>query len=161
MGVATERGEVEQKAAEWEVPAEDVVCHGCKTDVLARFCTDCVIRLCARDRGVESCGECEDYPCATIQKFEMDGFPHHTAITTNLDAIHGRGVDAWLAEQKTRWRCPACGTPFTWYVDKCPGCGAVLYDARAEEDDIAEEKSGRKDEYSIYWKMRRKLFRYR
>jgi len=158
---ATEKGEVEKKAEEWGLPAKDVVCQGCKSKVNAGLSADCVIRLCARDHGFESCAECDEFPCGTIQTLERDGYPHHTAITANLEAIYERGVDAWLAEQKKRWSCAACGTPFTWYEEKCSSCGAEVYGARAEERDMAEERGERADEDSPYWKIRRDLSRFR
>lgn len=158
---ATERGEVEEKAAEWGLPAEDIVCHGCKSKVKAKLSADCVMRLCAQDHGLESCAECDEYPCNTLQTFERDGYPHHSVIAANLEAIYSRGVDTWLAEQKERWSCKACGAPFTWYEDKCSGCGAELYDARAEERDIAGDKVDRGDEDSTYWKIRCDVTRFR
>lgn len=161
MLAATVRGEVEKKAAEWELAAKNIVCQGCKSKVHAKLSADCVMRLCARDHGFDSCVDCDEYPCGTIQTFERDGYPHHTAVTANLEAIYNRGVDAWLAEQKERWSCPACGTPFTWYEDKCQSCRAELYDACAEERDLATEKGERRDEDSAYWKIRRDVSRFR
>lgn len=158
---ATVKGEVEAKAAEWGLAAEKIVCQGCKSKVNAKLSADCVMRLCARDHGLDFCGECDEYPCGTIQNFESDGYPHHTVIATNLEAIYNRGVDAWLAEQKERWSCKACGTPFTWYEDRCSSCGAELYGACAEERDIAGEKVDRGDEDSEYWKIRRAIPRFR
>ena len=158
---ATLRGNVEEKAAQWEMAVKDIICRGCKSNVRSAFCADCVMRLCARDHELEFCVECDDYPCATFQAFERDGYPHHTAAAANLKVIDVRGVDAWLAEQKARWSCAACGTAFTWYEDGCSSCGAALYDARAEERDLAAEKGRGKDEDSGYWKIRRDISRFR
>ena len=43
-------------------------CCGCKSEISAvhPFCCECVYRICARKRGIESCGECVDYPCIEI-----------------------------------------------------------------------------------------------
>lgn len=158
---ATERGEVEKKAAEWDMSAKKIVCQGCKSKVNAKLSADCVIRLCARDHGLDFCSECDEYPCGTIQNFENDGYPHHTVVKVNLEAMYKRGVDAWLAQQKERWSCKSCGTPFTWYEDKCSECGAEVYDAHAEERDIAGEKGDRGDADSTYWKIRRDIKRFR
>ena len=159
---ATVKGEVEAKAAAWELPAKDIVCAGCKSRVLATYCkTECVMRLCARDHGFEFCVECDEYPCATVQTFERDGYPHHTLITANSEAIADAGVDAWLEEQGKRWSCSGCGTPFTWYEEECAKCGGKLYDAFAEEADLAEEKARESEVESAYWKLRRKLRSFR
>ena len=53
--LANERGVAEkllenEKAAAYTV--DDLTCHGCRTDVVATWCPDCEMRLCARRRGV-------------------------------------------------------------------------------------------------------------
>jgi hypothetical protein len=159
--VANVKGEVAAKAAAWELPAENIVCYGCKAKVIAGICADCVMRLCAQDRGFDFCVECDDYPCGSVQTFQRDRFPHHTLITLNLEAIRDRGVDAWLEEQKKRWSCPACGTAFTWYEEECQECRGKLYDACAEEDDWAEDGDRKVDGDRDYWKIRKRLRRFR
>jgi hypothetical protein len=159
--VANVKGEVEKKAKAWELDAKDIVCSGCKGKVIAGICKDCVMRLCAQDRDLESCVECDDYPCGTIATFQRDRFPHHTLIAANLEAIANRGVDAWLEEQKKRWSCPSCGEPFTWYEEECAKCGAELYDACAEENDWANDDAREAEGDSAYWKLRARLRRFR
>jgi len=158
---ATVNGEVEAKAAAWEMAAADIVCGGCKSKVVAGVCTDCIMRLCAQDRGLDFCVECDDYPCGSVTAFQRDRFPHHTLIAANLAAIRDRGVDAWLAEQKKRWSCPACGAPSTWYEEECRSCGGKLYDACAEEDDWAEDEARDAEGEAFYWKLRKRLRRFR
>lgn len=42
--------------------AENVRCDGCRAD--GRIAdTSCQARLCARERGVESCAQCAEFPC--------------------------------------------------------------------------------------------------
>ena len=137
--VANERGEVE-KLLEQEEPGYTVVdltCRGCRTDVTARWCGDCEMRLCARERGVAFCCDCDDYPCEHNKAFQADKHPHHSVVLKNLGAIAEGGADAWLAAQAERWKCGSCGARFTWYDKKCDECGAELYDCRAEEGDLA------------------------
>lgn len=138
--LATERGKVE-KLLEHEEPGytvTDLTCHGCRTDVTACFCTDCEMRLCARERGVAFCADCDDYPCEHVRAFQADQYAHHSVVLKNLEAIRERGGEAWLAEQAARWKCPSCGARSTWYDDKCDECGAELYDSRAEERDLGK-----------------------
>lgn len=158
---ANEKGVVEEKAGDWELDAKDIVCRGCKSKTLAAYCKDCVMRLCARDRGFEFCVECDDYPCGTVMAFQRDRFPHHTLIAANLQAVADRGVDAWLEEQKKRWSCSSCGEPHTWYEEECAKCGAGLYDACAEENDWADDEARKDAGDAAYWKLRNKLRRFR
>ena len=134
--LANERGEVEKRAAEGGVEPEVLLCSGCKSETIAVFCTDCEMRQCARDRRLDSCRECDEYPCQMLKNFRADEHPHHSAVLKNLESMHETGLDAWLEEQKARWSCPACGARFTWYDALCPECGAETYDCRAEELDL-------------------------
>ncbi|HUT98453.1 MAG TPA: DUF3795 domain-containing protein [bacterium] len=134
--LANERGNVEQRAAEWGMKPEELACFGCRSQTTAVFCTDCGMRLCARNRGIRSCCECGEYPCEILKNFQADEHPHHSVILKNLETIREKGLDAWLAEQAGRWRCPGCGARFTWYDTKCAECGAELYDCRVEERDL-------------------------
>ncbi len=136
---AYERGDEEwlKKAAESEsCKTDDLRCRGCKTEVTAVFCTDCEMRLCAREKGVEFCNECKDFPCETITNFRNDKHPHHSVIFKNLRAISDTGVEAWLKEEKQRWSCKTCGTRFYWYSKTCTNCGEELYNAVKEEKDL-------------------------
>jgi hypothetical protein len=138
--VANERGAVEkllenEEAAGYTVA--DLTCRGCRTDVVARWCAECEMRLCARRRGVAFCSDCDDYPCEHVRTFQADKHPHHSVVLKNLAAIAEGGGEAWLAAQLERWGCPSCGARFTWYDKKCDACGTELYDCRAEERDLA------------------------
>ena len=42
--------------------AENVRCDGCRSDGITAD-TSCEARPCARERGVESCAECDQFPC--------------------------------------------------------------------------------------------------
>jgi hypothetical protein len=81
------KGNVEEKAKAWGANAKDLVCNGCKTRTNAKFCKECVMRLCAIDRGVDFCADCEEYPCPSFQTFQRDRYPHHTLVAPNLAAI--------------------------------------------------------------------------
>lgn len=161
--VANVKGDVEKKAEAWGLDAKDLNCQGCKGKVVAGICADCVMRLCARDRGVDFCVECDDYPCGTFTAFQRDRFPHHTLAEANLKVIADRGVDAWLEEQKKRWSCPSCGEPYTWYEEECAKCGAELFDACAEENDWADDdaRGDESEAEAAYWKMRARLRRFK
>jgi predicted RNA-binding Zn-ribbon protein involved in translation (DUF1610 family) len=133
---ANERGDeawIKATAEQWKKKPEDLRCHGCKTDVTAAFCTNCGMRNCARERGLEFCVECDEYPCDKISAFRNDDASHHSVVFTNLAIIKDKGVEAWLASDAKRWACPECGTRFYWYSEKCEECGAVLYNAVKQE----------------------------
>jgi hypothetical protein len=63
-------------------------------------------------------------------------------VLENQALIRERGLERWLAAQRTRWSCPSCGTASGWYDKTCSGCGSSLYDCRQEERDIADREGG-------------------
>jgi protein-arginine kinase activator protein McsA len=94
------------------------------------------LKQCALDHHVEFCFECDEYPCEKLQTFKNDDNPHHSVVLRNLDHLKEVGSEKWLDEQKKRWSCPQCGTPFSWYDRECEACGPQLYNAVEEDRDI-------------------------
>jgi rubrerythrin len=134
--VANQRGTVDELAEKLETDPAELVCAGCKSGTRVDSRADCKFVLCALEKGVEFCGDCDEYPCKRLTDFRDDEWAHHSVVTKNLDRLKEVGPEAWLAEQDKRWTCPACGARFAWYDEECPDCGAGTYDARAEEMDL-------------------------
>jgi hypothetical protein len=109
----------------WEASPEEIKCHGCKTGTVFKNCALCGIRKCAMGKGVQHCVLCEDFPCEILEsgKSLVDRLPHLKAIPKNMQTIKEKGTEYWLREQKKLWQCPNCGEPFSWYKEKCSGCG--------------------------------------
>lgn len=123
--LASENGTIEQLAASKNGTAEDMRCQGCKSEVVSVWCRVCVLKQCARSKGLEFCGGCDQYPCANLQGFINDpAYPYHQLVPQDLQTIGEKGLDVWLAEQDTRWRCPTCGTKHSWHDTTCPSCGS-------------------------------------
>jgi hypothetical protein len=59
---------------------------------------DCEIRACARERGVEVCALCGDYPCERIQTFART----YPLLLVDAQRMREIGIDAWIAEQEKR-----------------------------------------------------------
>jgi len=57
-----------------EEKLEDMTdCDGCKGGVrLFSGCKDCEVRNCAIERNVETCGDCDDYPCEKLRNIQSD-----------------------------------------------------------------------------------------
>jgi len=110
------------------VPKEELICGGCKSDDVYAGCGACILRGCAREKNVEHCINCTDYPCTRYSKWQSLAkfLPHIHESATSLETIRRDGIDQWLDEQKKRWLCPDCGTPFSWYASACNKCGHSL-----------------------------------
>ncbi|HOY85002.1 MAG: DUF3795 domain-containing protein [Candidatus Cloacimonetes bacterium] len=58
---------------------------------------ECVFRICARDKGLELCADCPDYPCQPLQDFYAG---HYAKLAVNNERIREIGLEAWLEEQQ-------------------------------------------------------------
>ena len=111
----------------------EVVCQGCKSEVLFEGCKRCAVRICASGKGVEACIECPEYPCPEVERRKgyvssglKDLLPHTKVIFRNMDVVKEKGIEYWIQDQEKRWACPQCGTSFTWYQETCKKCGREL-----------------------------------
>lgn len=113
-----------------DVPKEDLVCGGCKSENIYAGCGTCMLRRCARDKGVEHCTDCADYPCAMYRRWQKAAkfLPHAREAASSLEIIRRDRAENWLESQKRRWSCPSCGAPFSWYAQECGSCGFSLAD---------------------------------
>jgi hypothetical protein len=49
---------------------EEINCLGCNSQgPYIEHCFECPYRLCAKEKGLTNCGQCEQYPCEKIAKF--------------------------------------------------------------------------------------------
>ncbi|MDD2620220.1 MAG: DUF3795 domain-containing protein [Syntrophomonadaceae bacterium] len=106
----------------------ELKCHGCKTDTVFGNCAVCMIRNCVREKGMERCLDCPDYPCPNFDsmQFLLEKVPHWNTAAVNQEYIQNYGADRWLQQQAAQWKCPDCQTDYTWYATHCSGCGKEL-----------------------------------
>ena len=46
---------------------ETLGCIGCKADKnVNKMCVNCQIRICALEKGISSCGLCDEFPCSKL-----------------------------------------------------------------------------------------------
>ena len=79
----------EQARNEYNVPdatSEMVQCDGCLSASTRKcsYCTQCVLRLCGVERGVENCANCPDFACEKLTSF----FALVPAARFMLEEIH-------------------------------------------------------------------------
>lgn len=112
------------------IKTSEIKCLGCwNTKHEPGHASKCEVRKCAKRNNVRSCGQCRSYPCKLIPPL-FNEKPKYGLREKNLNEVRDRGLEAWLASQKKRWTCPACGKPFGHGATSCPSCGGrVLTDA--------------------------------
>ncbi|MRR18183.1 MAG: DUF3795 domain-containing protein [Deltaproteobacteria bacterium] len=114
------------------VPKEDLSCGGCKSGTVYAGCSTCNIRRCAREKDLEHCIDCAQYPCKIYSSWQSAAkflVPHSRDAVPSLETIRRDGVASWLRAQRKRWSCPDCGAPFSWYAPTCYTCGRSLASA--------------------------------
>lgn len=103
--------------------AEEARCNGCRSDVRTPYCMKCTMAACAADKGIDFCGECGEFPCDDLKRFQS-AMPHRIELFGNLERIRSVGYEQWLEEVRGRYTCPSCQTLNTIYDLKCRVCGA-------------------------------------
>ena len=92
LGYINNDDELRQQTVEkWNSPQfpvtnETIDCAGCKSDgPHFTFCEKCNVRICASERGVETCAHCSDYGCDILEEW----LSHAGENARNtLEAIH-------------------------------------------------------------------------
>ncbi|MFH1688677.1 MAG: DUF3795 domain-containing protein [Candidatus Eisenbacteria bacterium] len=76
---------------------DKIHCCGCWGPFDEHWSSDCKVLLCARERGVTLCVECESYDgCEMLEAFYKGG--DYGAARKTLERILEIGLDAWVAE---------------------------------------------------------------
>ncbi len=78
-----------------DLASPDKACPGCRQN---GGYPACEIRRCARERAVEACAFCDEFPCQRIVDFSAI-YPTVIADSRRMKAI---GIEAWIQEQEER-----------------------------------------------------------
>ena len=105
--------------------------------IKATYCTGCIDRdkKCAfvkkrcdllMNNEVRFCYECDGFPCDRLQKLDR-GYrtKYGMSMIGNLESIRDNGIDAFLAQQSEKYKCPTCGGVICVHNGKCYNCQRV------------------------------------
>jgi hypothetical protein len=87
---------------------EQITCEGCRGPLNAHWSSDCKMLLCAKNKGLDYCFQCLDFPCAIVNEFASDSVSHHKKTVENAKKMKEIGLEAWIAEQQRKGRCLFC-----------------------------------------------------
>lgn len=111
-------------AERYRMPAEAWECEGCRSEKRSYYCKNiCKMAACAAAKGLEFCGECEDYPCDELRKFQGER-PHRIELWESQERIIKVGFYDWFEEMIEHYSCPNCRTINSAYDKACRSCGA-------------------------------------
>ena len=78
---------------------EKLRCNGCRNGGCTTIGGKCDTLECAKEKGVDFCYQCKDFPCRKLQPLAegAERYPHNLKVY-NLMTIKNRGLVAWAAE---------------------------------------------------------------
>lgn len=111
-------------AARMNIPSEEVRCNGCRTETKTAYCKNCFMIECASSKGIDFCGECQEYPCDRLKEFQSK-MPHRVELWKSQERIKEIGWEKWFHEMVDYYSCKECYTINGWYDFKCRNCGSI------------------------------------
>lgn len=72
---------------------------------------------------VRYCFECAEYPCKRLKSLDKRyRTKYHMSMIENLNYIKENGVDKFLEQQDTMWKCTSCGGTICCHNGLCLNC---------------------------------------
>ncbi len=122
---------LERRAAKAGMTAEEMYCKGCRSDKTSPYCTQCQIKKCIKEKELEWCSECTQYPCQLLIDFQAS-LPHRVEVLKSLDFAKDHTIEEWEAEMLEDFSCEQCGTYNSVYANGCRNCGHPAVNRFAE-----------------------------
>ena len=125
--LATQQNDIEKLtryAAMLKQPLSETRCEGCRSDRKTAYCNNCFMIKCSREKNLNFCGGCNEYPCEELQNFQRQ-MPHQAELWKAQSRIAEIGAAQWTDEMKAYFSCPECNASNTSYDLKCPKCGHI------------------------------------
>lgn len=52
-----------------KIEIKDLNCFGCRSDETMSACADCPYMKCGKEKGLQRCDECKEYPCESLRSY--------------------------------------------------------------------------------------------
>ncbi len=123
IGTTEEPERLKSIAGRFQQPVEACKCQGCRSGKRSFYCENlCAMAPCAAEKGLEFCGECDEYPCDELKKFQAER-PHRIELWESQERIAEVGYSKWFEEKMAHYSCPDCHTINSAYDLACRVCG--------------------------------------
>ncbi len=103
---------------------KDIKCSGCRSDNVFMHCRQCDIRDCTKEKGLDGCHQCEQFPCAHIDHFSMA--VGKKVILRSVPYRKKHGTQKWVEDEEARYFCPECNNKVFRGAVTCNRCRAQL-----------------------------------
>jgi hypothetical protein len=124
IGTKEDPRRLQALAERYKLPIEAWECEGCRSNKRSYYCENiCKMAPCAAQKGIEFCGDCDEYPCEELKKFQAER-PHRLELWEAQQRIAQIGFSKWFEEMLAHFSCPGCHTINSAYDQNCRVCGA-------------------------------------
>ena len=106
------------------IKPEKIICEGCNSDLTIFFCRVCKIKECVQNKSIQSCANCEEFPCDLIERFPYKEFFKKVKWDVNYQMKFGK--EQWISKTIELNTCPTCQTLQHWRAKICKSCGTKL-----------------------------------
>jgi len=104
---------------------EETLCDGCGAIRKSLHCSKmCTFIACKTKKGVNSCTDCNEFPCQALIDFKSKT-PHRAEIIASQNRMREIGIENWLIEMQNYFSCPRCKTINSAYHLTCRKCGVM------------------------------------
>ena len=103
-------------------------CPGCNGDDLKKPKTrvQCGIKRCPEVGRDGLCSSCAKLPCALLLRLDKRYRARYgMSMVENLKVIRDVGLEAFVARERSRWKCPECGGVICVHKTACLYCGRI------------------------------------
>ncbi|MCU0849513.1 MAG: DUF3795 domain-containing protein [Spirochaetes bacterium] len=122
-GANNDRALAEKLSKAYGVPAEKLVCKGCRSDTVFEYCRGCAIKSCAVEKGYEGCYQCDGFPCEKVESFPVPEGKKN--ILRAVPEWKRLGTEEWIKAEEKLFSCSNCGSRLFRGARKCRKCGAL------------------------------------
>ena len=100
---------------------DDIACTGCLSDgVVFPVCRKCPVKNCVKEKGIDGCHQCDEWPCKFIENFPIA--VGKKVIMRSIPTWREKGTEKYVEEEEKRYHCPECGNPLFRGAKRCNKC---------------------------------------
>ncbi len=106
---------------------EDIKCKGCMADNpedIFMYCKQCSIRECVKEKEIEGCHQCDDFPCWRIKQFPIP--VGKKVIMRVIPYWKQHGTERYVSDEIKRYHCPECGNALFRGAKRCNKCKVAV-----------------------------------
>ena len=100
---------------------DDIACTGCLSEgTVFPVCQVCAIKKCCKDKKIDGCYQCEEFPCKYIDNFPIP--VGKKVILRSVPFWRQHGTEKYVEAEMERYHCPECGNQLFRGAIRCNKC---------------------------------------